>query len=170
VLPSTFDAYQPEVILDSLNQVHVSGYGYRGDAPYYQGTPGRYYGIGLGNAGSTAATAALASLIFYPVPVGTGDISYGMQTAGDYTRPAFVHFSGRGIHFWSGADNTVTGARNLYVTSTTDSTDPTSQSGCSVVGDSRTGEAGRLPGAVVLFLPALLLLARRAARRTFARG
>ncbi len=169
VLTSTFDAYQPEMIIDGQNQVHVAGYGYRGDAPYFQGTPGRYYGMGLGSVGSSAATAALATLTFFPVSVGTGDISYGMQTGGDYTRPSFVHYSGRAVHFWSGADGTVPGARNLYVTSTYDSADPTSQSGCSAVGDPGIGEAGRVPGAAVLFLPALVLLSRRAARRFLAR-
>ncbi|MBP2675030.1 MAG: hypothetical protein H6Q84_1870, partial [Deltaproteobacteria bacterium] len=87
---------------------------------------------------------------------------------GDYTRPAFAHFNGKAVHFWSGIDNTVPGARNLYVTSTADTVEPSSQSGCAIVDHPRSGERGRIPGAAVLFLPALLLLLRRAARKTFA--
>lgn len=169
VLPADFDAYQPEAMLDTLNRAHVAGYGFRGDAPLFQGTPGRYYTMGLGSVSSSATTAAFASLISYPVSVGTGDLSFAMQTPGDYTRPAFAHFNGKAVHFWSGPDNVVAGARNLYVTSTLDSLDPTSQSGCSIVGDPGRGGAGRVPGAAVLFLPALLLLIRRAARKAFAR-
>ena len=92
-----------------------------------------------------------------------------MQLPGDYTRPAFVHFSGRSVHFWSGPDNVVTGARNLYVTSTFSPADPTKQSGCSMVDDPRRGESGRIPGAAVLLLPAVLLALRRATRKAFAR-
>jgi hypothetical protein len=95
-----------------------------------------------------------------------------MQIPGDYTRPAFAHFSGRAVHFWSGPDDALAGdavPRNLYVTSALDSPDnaPTAQSGCSMVDDPRRGEAGRTPGAAVLLLPAALLALRRAARKAF---
>ena len=53
-----------------------------------------------------------------PVSVGIGDIAFAMQLPGDYTRPAFVPFTEKSVNFWSGPDNVVTGARNLYVTST----------------------------------------------------
>jgi len=94
-----------------------------------------------------------------------------MSLPGDYTRPAFMHLSGKAVHFWSGQDNTVAGARNLYVTSTFSSTDapvPVKQSGCSMVDDPRDYDAGRIPGAAVLLLPAALLALRRAARKAFA--
>jgi hypothetical protein len=103
--------------------------------------------------------------------VGTGNISFSTEIPGDYTRPAFVHYSGKAVLFWSGPDNVVAGARNLYVTSALDSPDnpPTTQSGCSMVDDPRDGEAGRIPGAAALLLPAALLALRRAARKAFAR-
>jgi hypothetical protein len=101
--------------------------------------------------------------------VGTGDIAFAMQLPEDYTRPAFVHFSGKSVNFWSGPDNVVAGARNLYVTSTFSSSDPTSQSGCSMVDDPSRGEAGRIPGAAVLLVPAALLALRRTARKAFGR-
>jgi hypothetical protein len=106
-------------------------------------------------------------MIGSPVSVGTGDIAFAMQLPGDYTRPAFVHFSGKSVNFWSGPDNVVTGARNLYVTSTFSPPDPTTQSGCSMVDDPRRDEAGRIPGAAVLLLPAFLLALRRAMRKAF---
>ncbi len=169
VLPPDFDAYQPEAALDSLNRAHVAGYGFRGDAPLFQGTPGRYYTMGLGNVSSSATTAAFASLITYPVSVGTGDLSFAMQIPGDYTRPAFAHFNGKAVHFWSGPDNVVSGASNIYVTSTLDAVEPAAQSGCSIAGDpGRSGEGG-VPGSAVLFLPAILLLVRRTARKVLAR-
>jgi hypothetical protein len=168
VLSSDFDVYRPEVDLDIQSRVHVAGYGFRGGPPLFQGTPGRYYVMSLGTTASGAGTSAVfGSMIGSPVSVGTGDIAFAMQLPGDYTRPAFVHFSGKSVNFWSGPDNVVTGARNLYVTSTFSPPDPTTQSGCSMVDDPRRDEAGRIPGAAVLLLPAFLLALRRAMRKAF---
>ena len=170
VLSASFDAYQPETAFDSQNRVHLAGYGFRGSAPPYQGTPGRYFVMSLGSTSSGAGTSSVfASMVGSPVSVGTGDIAFAMQLPDDYTRPAFIHSSGRSVQFWSGPDNVVAGARNLYVTSTFSAADPTSQSGCSVVNDPRRGEAERIPGAAALLLPAVLLALRRAARKAFGR-
>jgi hypothetical protein len=161
LLPNTFDAYQPEAAVDSQNRLNVAGYGFR-DVDGH-GTPGRYYVTSLG-------TTALASgLVASPLSVGTGDIAFAMQLPGDYTRPAFAPFSGAAVQFWSGPDNVVTGARNLYVTSTFAPPNPSTQSGCSMVDDPRDYDAGRIPGAAALLLPAALLALRRAARKAFAR-
>jgi hypothetical protein len=170
VLSADFDAYQPEVNLDIQNRMQVTGYGSRSNIPPYQGTPGRYYVMSLGSTVTGAGTSSIfATMVSSPVSVGNGDVSFAVQLPGDYTRPAFVHFSGKAVHFWSGPDNVVAGARNLYVTSTFSPADPTKQSGCSMVGDPRVGETGRIPGAVVLLLPAILLAVRRAARKPFGR-
>ena len=170
VLSSNFDAYQPETDLDTQNRVHVAGYGFRGGPPLFQGTPGRYYAMSLGTTASGAGTiSTFGTMVGSPVSVGIGDIAFAEQLPGDYTRPSFVHFSGKSVNFWSGPDNVVAGARNLYVTSTFSPPDPTKQSGCSMIGDPRRGEAGRIPGAAVLLLPAALLALRRAARKAFAR-
>ena len=170
VLSSDFDAYRPEADIDAQNRVHVAGYGFRGGAPLFQGTPGRYYVMALGSTASNVGTTSLfATLVGSPVSVGTGDIAFAMQLPGDYTRPAFVHFSGKSVNFWSGQDNVVTGARNLYVTSTFSPADPTKQSGCSMVSDPHGDDSGRIPGAAVLLLPAVLLALRRAARKAFGR-
>ncbi len=158
----------PEAAFDSENRLHVAGYGYRDDSGH--GTPGRYYVMSLGSTSSGAGTSSVfATMVGSPVSVGLGDIAFAMQLPGDYTRPAFVHFSGKSVTFWSGQDNVVTGGRNLYVTSTYSPADPTQQSGCSMVDEPRGGEAGRVPGAAVLLLPAALLALRRATRKAFGR-
>jgi hypothetical protein len=170
VLSSDFDAYQPEADMDSLHRVHVTGYGFRGGPPLFQGTPGRYYAMSLGTTAATAGiTSVFATMVGSPVSVGTGDLAFALQLPGDYTRPAFIHFSGRSVQFWSGPDNVVTGARNLYVTTTFSPADPSKQSGCSMIGGPRSGESDRIPGTAVLLLPAALLALRRAIRKAFAR-
>jgi len=159
VLPSNFDAYQPGAVVDTQNRLNVSGYGFLGTDGH--GTPGRYYVSALGSGFGLSTT---------PVAVGTGEVAFATQLPGDYTRPAFFPFGGVTVHFWSGPAIGVTGARNLYVTSTFGPANPTTQSGCSMVDDPRGGEAGRIPGAAVLLLPAALLALRRAARKAFARA
>jgi hypothetical protein len=167
VLSSDFDAYHPEANLDSLGRVHIAGYGFR--YPDGHGTPGRYYVMSIGSTSSGAGTSSVfASMVASPVSVGIGEAAFATQIPGDYTRPALIHFSGKSVNFWSGQDNVVPGARNLYVTSTFSPADPVKQSGCSTVADPREGEAGRIPGAAVLLLPAVLLALRRAAMKAIA--
>jgi hypothetical protein len=166
VLSADFDAYQPEAALDVQNRMHVAGYGFRQTDGH--GTPGRYYVMSLGTTASGAGTTSVfASMVASPVSVGIGDVAFATQLPGDYTRPAFVFFSGKSVHFWSGPDNVVAGARNLYVTSAFSPASPTKQSGCSMVDDARRGETERIPGSAVLLLPAVLLALRRAARKAF---
>jgi len=168
VLSTNFEAYQPEAALDSQNRIHIAGYGFRYADGH--GTPGRYFVMSLGStASSSGTTSVFATMVASPVSVGTGDVAFATQLPGDYTRPAFIQFSGKSVNFWSGPDNVVAGARNLYVTSTYSPPAPTTQSGCSMVDGPRRGEAGRIPGAVLLLLPAALLALRRAVRMAFAR-
>ena len=175
VLSSDFDTYRPEASIDGQSRMHVAGYGFRDALSPFRGTPGRFYAMAVGSTSSSAGTASVfASMVSSPVSVGLGDIAFAMQIPGDYTRPAFAHLSGKAVHFWSGPDNALAGddgARNLYVTSALDSPDnaPVKQSGCSMVGDPRDGETGRLPGAAALLLPAILLAVRRATRKAFGR-
>ncbi len=170
VLPANFDVYHPEVAIDSQNRGNVAGYGFRSSVPPYQGTPGRYYTMGLGTSSSSSVTNAFAVMISYPTPIGgTSNLALAMQTPGDYTRPAFIHYNGKAVHFWSGPDNVVSGARNLYVTSTVDAVDPSQDSGCAVVGAPPGNGVSPLPEAAALLLPAVLLAVRRAARKAVAR-
>jgi len=169
-LSSVFSVYHPEAYLDASSRVHVAGYG-SGTGAYVNA--GTYYTMSLSGVTTTTTTAGnIAELISQGVPVGTDNLAFALSLTGDYTRPAFAHLSGKAVHFWSGPDNTVAGARNLYVTSTVSSTDvpvPSKQSGCSMVADPRGGEEGRIPGAAALLLPAAFLALRRAARKAFAR-
>ncbi|MBP2687587.1 MAG: hypothetical protein H6Q81_2492 [Deltaproteobacteria bacterium] len=153
-----------------LNPDAVAGYG---AVSGMHGTAGTYFTMSL--LGVTAATGNFADLVSPGVSIGTENSSFANSIPGDYTRPAFVHFSGKAVHFWSGQDNTGTIARNLYVTSTVSSVDPAppvapaQQSGCNIVDDPRHGEAGRIPGAAMLLLPAALIALRRATRKAVAR-
>jgi len=172
VLPSSFDAYRPETAIDSVNRVFVAGYGFLGGPPLFQGTPGRYYGVAISSVYTTTATiAGFAEMFSAPLPVGLGEVAFATEIPGDYTRPAFALYSDKAIHFWSGPDNVVPSARNLYVTTTASATipaTPAAQSGCSAVDDPRRGESGRVPGALLLFLPAVLIALRKLARKAFA--
>jgi hypothetical protein len=173
VMPPSFDVYRPEIILDSQNFIHVAGYGFLSSSFPYQGTAGRLYSMSISglttNSGSSLGSAGMTSS---PTPIGIGNIAFATSIPGDYTRTAFAHFSGKAVLFWSGMDNVTTGARNLYVTSALDSTDPpvpTKQSGCAMVAAGEPGEAGRIPGSALLVLPAALLAIRKFARKAFAR-
>lgn len=181
VLGANFDAYRPEAALDGSNRVYVAGYGsLTGESPL-RGTPGRFYAMNVTGVTTvttttttttaTTAVTEVAQMASSPLPVGDGEIAFAGAIPGDYTRPAFGRFSGKSLLFWSGPE-TVAGGRNLYVTSVPSPTDvatPTKQSGCSMVDDPGRGEAGRVPGAAILLLPAALLAVRRAARKALGR-
>jgi hypothetical protein len=172
VLSDNFDAYRPEAALDGSNRVYVAGYGsLTGESPL-RGTPGRFYAMTVtGVSTTTGTTAEVAQMASSPLPVGNGDLAFAGTIPGDYTRPAFARFNGKSVLFWSGPE-ILSGGRNLYVTSVPSVADPvapTTQSGCSAVDDPRRGEAGRIPGAAVLLLPAALLALRKVARKAVAR-
>lgn len=171
VASGAFDAYQPDVYFDrSEGYFHIAGYGYRSTASPYQGTPGRFYVMDLEEVIDQYSVESVPDLLLYPVPVGIGDLSHGMQIAGDYTRAAFASFQKKAIHFWSGPDSVTAGASNLYVTSTDDADISSGDSsGCSVAGNPRNGDAGRIPGALLLLSPAAVLLLLKVSRRILAR-
>ena len=170
VATGTFDTYQPDVFMDIQGYFHVAGYGYRSTTYPYQGTSGKYYAMSLDEVLDSYSVTTLPELVLYPVQVGTGNPSFGMQIPGDYTRAAFASFNVKGIHFWSGPDDVTAGASNLYATSTADADISSGDdSGCMMTKDPRRGETGRIPGALLLLLPALLLLFLKEARRALAR-
>jgi hypothetical protein len=170
VATGTFDTYQPDVFMDIEGYFHVAGYGYRSTEYPYQGTPGKYYAMSLDEVLDSYSKTTVPDIVLYPVQVGTGDPSFGMQIPGDYTRAAFASFNLKCLHFWSGPDNVTAGATNLYVTSTTDADISSGDdSGCMMAKDPRRGETGRIPGALLLLLPAVLLLFLKEARRALAR-
>jgi hypothetical protein len=146
ILPPTFDLYHPEAFLDVNSQIHLSGYG-------ISGTTATYFVI------RTTTVSPFADFVTPPISVGFNE--FPAELAEDYTRAAFGVLNAKTVIFWSGL---ISGSanRNLNVTTVpNNSFVPTEESGCSMVGDPRAGEAGRVPGAALLFLPAAALAARR---------
>lgn len=149
ILPDEFNLYRPEAFLDSLGKIHMTGYGTGGSNCVYYAfkltTSYPYHEI----------TTARAQ-------VGFDAQEFPGQIAGEYTRAAFGHYTGgKALVFWSG---TVYGStnRNLDVTAIPTSTAYSSdESGCAIVSDPDSGERDRVFGAVLLFLPALVLAGRK---------
>ena len=150
VLPSTFDLYRPEASLDASQRIHMTGYGASGSAA-------TYYAMKL------SAVSPFVEVVTAPAPVGLNE--FPAELPGDYTKAAFRFLNGKTIVFWSGL---IPGSanRNLNVTTVQAAVDivPAEESGCSMVGDPRAGETGRVPGAALLFLPAAALAVRRLSR------
>lgn len=149
VLPPTFDLYRPEAFFDVNSQIHLSGYG-------ISGTTATYFVI------KTTTVSPFADFVTPPISVGFNE--FPAELAGDYTLAAFGALGGKTVIFWSGL---ISGSanRNLNVTTVpNNSITPTTESGCSMVGDPRAGESGRVPGAALLFLPAAALAIRRFSR------
>src|SRR5512134_66407 len=146
VLPSSFDLYHPEAFYDGNGNIHLSGYG-------ASGTTATYYAFLL--------SAAFPFGSFVTVPVAVGFNEFPAELANDYTKAAFGVLAGRTVIFWSGL---IPGSanRNLNVTSVQNNFFfPAEEEGCSMVERPGAGESGRIPGALILFLPAAALAVRR---------
>jgi len=151
VLPASFDLYRPEAFLDPSGRIHVAGYG-------NAGTTSTYYVIQL----SLTYPFATFQLAPTPFPFGFGELPGGEGS--DYTKAAFGYISGKAVLFWSGiVAGSAPQRRNLDVTTVPTLTEPIpfNESGCSMVKDPRAGERGRIPGAFLLFLPAVIIALRR---------
>jgi hypothetical protein len=150
ILPATFDQYRPEVYLDILQQIHIAGYG-------SSGTLANYYAI------ATTGLDPLVNIVFATVPlsVGLGTNETPTELSGDYTQATFAVLSRKTIAFWSG-QIPGSGNRNLDFTSVpNNSYTPAVEEGCSMVGVPHAGETERIPGTLLLFLPAAVLALRR---------
>lgn len=150
ILPDEFNLYRPEAFLDGKGRIHVTGYG-------LGNTRCVYYAFNL-----------ISSSPYYQIDTLRAQAGFDSQEypdgiAGDYTKAAFGYISGKAIVFWSGLVPGGGTNRNLDVTSvaTVTQISAASESGCSIVADPRAGERGRIPGAAILFLPALILAGRR---------
>jgi hypothetical protein len=149
ILPSTFDLYHPEAFMDVNFQIHLTGYGISGSAA-------AYYAI------KTTAVSPFADFVTPPISVGFNQ--FPAELTSDYSKAAFAVLNAKTIVFWSGL---IPGSanRNLNFTSVqNNSFIPTEESGCTMVKDPRTGERDRIPGALVLVLPAAVLAVRRVSR------
>lgn len=146
VLPSTFDLYRPEAFRDGNGNIHVTGYG-------NSGTTAFYYAFQL--------TAAFPFASFATPPISVGFNEFPAELDGDYTKAAFGVFPGRTVIFWSGL---ISGSSNRNLNFTAASNGfffPAEEKGCSMVKHPRAGETGRIPGTLLLFLPAAALAIRR---------
>jgi len=154
ILPESFSLYRPEAFIDSIRQVHVTGYG-------NNGTRSTYYDFRLANA------FPFAQFVNNPATVGLDSSEFPVSLDGDYTRAGFGFLtSGKAVVFWSG-EVAGTGNRNLDVTGLpTASAINTDESGCRVVAKSRAGGAGRNGDGLFLVLPVAFLWMRRVLRRT----
>jgi hypothetical protein len=154
ILPVTFNLFRPEAFLDSLSQIHITGYG-------TGGTRSTYYGFRL------TGGWPFAQFQKYPVIVGLDSSEFPVSLTGDYTRSALAFLtSGKVVIFWSG-EVSGTGNRNLDVTGLpAASAIESSQSGCTVVSAPRAEKTDRIPEILLLALPLILLWVRRARKAT----
>jgi len=150
ILPAEFRLFRPEA--------------------FYEAASGRIFMTGYGSAGATNTAGATflalklngssADLVTAATPFAMQEIPSGLDN--DYTQAAFGFPGGKVVVFWSG---TVPGSsnRNLDVTTvpTAAAWVTTNESGCSMVPDPERGADGRIPGALLLFVPAAVLAARR---------
>jgi len=151
ILPAEFRLFRPEA--------------------FYEAASGRIFMTGYGSAGTSNATGATfiafklngtsADLVNVAVPFAMEELPSGLDN--DYTKAPFGFPGGKVVVFWSGIPVAGGTNRNLDVTTvpTVAAWVPTSESGCSMVADPEHGAAGRIPGALLLFLPAAVLAARR---------
>jgi len=152
VLEPNFKLYRPEAFLDAFGHVHLTGYG-------SSGTTATYYSITL------TTVSPFATFSTPPVSVGFNSSERPAELASDYTQSGFAVLSGKTIVFWSGQ---IPGSanRNLDFTSVPNSSVPPSDAGgCSLARAPRAGETERIPGTLLLFLPAAALALRRTVTR-----
>lgn len=160
VLPPEFRLFRPEA--------------------FYESSSGRIFVTGYGTAGCTflamKINAAAAAVDRVTDPGQFAMTEPPSWLAGDYTKAAFGFPGSKVLVFWSGVPVPGGPDRNLDVTTvqTVAAWITQSESGCTMVPDPARGAAGRIPGALLLFLPAAVLAGRRllvkSGRRPAARG
>jgi hypothetical protein len=154
ILPESFSLFRPEAFLDSLSQIHITGYG-------SSGTRSTYYGFKL------ASTFPYAQFVKTPATVGLDSSEFPVSLNGDYTRAAFgFQTGGKVVIFWSG-EVPGTGNRNLDVTAlATVSAVSFDESGCTVVSGAGGDKTVRIVDALLLVLPLAVLGMQRARKAT----
>ncbi len=153
ILPSSYRLFHPEAFYEaSSGRIFMTGYRGRPDGTSKAGVT--FFAFKLNTA------AASADPVTLPDPFALVDRPTGIDN--DYAQAAFGFPGGKVLVFWS--DNVAgTANRNLNVTtvSTVASWISSNESGCAMVPDPARGAAGRIPGALVLLLPAAVLAGRR---------
>jgi hypothetical protein len=159
ILDANSRVYRPEAFLDAKQRIHVTGYGSPPPAVGISGTGGVYYVVSLSTLFTTPEF----------VRPRTGFGREGLELPGDYTKAAFGFLNGKTIVFWSGLAEDGTN-RDLRVTTVPSVFDapPTQESGCTIVRNRDRGASGRIPGDLLILLPAIVLGFRRFLRRRLA--
>jgi hypothetical protein len=155
ILPVDFNLFRPEAFLDSISQIHITGYG-------TGGTRSTYYGFRLTSGWPYVQFQKI------PVPVGLDSSEFPVSLTGDYTRSALAFLTGgKVVIFWSG-EVSGTGNRNLDVTGLpAASAIDVGNSGCTVVSTPVGEKTFRIPDIILLLaLPLVLLWIRRARKAT----
>ncbi len=150
ILPETFRVFRPEALYEpGSERIFVTGY------PTLDNVTGGKFIAFTVNAPISSADLAWAPSSFAKVEIPFTGLP------GDYTQLAFGFPGGKIMAFWPSA--LAGGNRNLEVTTvpTVAAWISSNESGCAVVADPSRGAAGRVPGTLLLFLPAALLAARR---------
>lgn len=138
---------------------------------FYEASSGRVFITGYGASGCTflafKIAAAAASIERVTDPAQFAITRPPASLANDYTKAAFGFPGGKIVAFWSGIPAPFSADRDLDVTTvpTVASWITSNESGCAMVADPGRGAAGRIPGALLLFLPAAVLAARRIAAK-----
>ncbi len=156
VLPPNFRVFRPDMQFEpSSERIFITGYGSGGTNP----TGATFRAIKLN------AAAYSADIVTGITPFATTE--YPATMADDYTKAALGFPGGRALVFWSGIPFQGSPDRNLDVTvvATVPAWVTSNESGCVMVRDPARGASGRMPGALLLFLPAAALAARRLAVR-----
>ena len=136
---------------------------------FFEPSSGRIFLTGYGTSGCTflafKIAAASASVELVTTPGQFAVTKPPSSLADDYTKAAFGFPGGKIVAFWSGIPAPGSADRNVYVTTvpTVAAWVTSTESGCAMVADPSRGAAGRIPGALILFLPAAALAARRIA-------
>ncbi len=150
ILPPEFRIFRPETLFEpSSGRIFMTGYG-AGDQ-----RGGTFLAFKLNPA------AASADLVSLPVQFALAEPPASIDN--DYTLAPFGFPGGKIVVFWSGL--LASGNQNVDVTTipTVAAFISTSESGCAIVATPSRGAAGRIPGTLLLFLPAAALGARRLA-------
>jgi hypothetical protein len=155
LLSHDFNLYRPEALLDGRGRIHLTGYG-------ISGSGATYYVFQQRDA------FPYAEFVIPPVPVGLNE--FPAELDGDYTKAAFGFLNGKSIVFWSSRFPGNPDRRDLRVTTVPSVFDapPTQESGCTIVRNRDRGASGRIPGDLLILLPAIVLGFRRFLRRRLA--
>jgi hypothetical protein len=148
------ELYRPEAWLDLGGRIHMTGYGNGSAGPlYFAATP--------------LTASPYLNFLSGPSIVGNGSDAVCFELPSDYTKASFAFIGGKGVVFWSGADNTATQSGTLNVTAlpTINEWVNFNEKGCSAARGNRPGGAEAIVDLLMFALPLALLKFRSILKR-----